>query len=142
MSETNIAFFSGRLVDFANRFIASELVRRGVEGIVPSHGDILCALFEEDGLPVSEIARRTHRTKSTICVLASKLEGNGYVERRPDPADRRAVGLWLTEKARGLKPVFEAISSDLADRITQSLSPEEAIVLGNLLARVVRNWKD
>lgn len=142
MSENTIAFFSGRLVDCANRFIASELVRRGVDGIVPSHGDILCALYAEDGLAVSEIARRTHRTKSTVCVLAAKLEANGYVERRPNPDDRRAVGLWLTEKARNLKPVFDAISADLAGRITRSLSPEEAIVLGNLLARVVGNWQE
>ena len=142
MKENMIAFFSGRLVDFANRFIAAELVRHGVEGIVPSHGDILCALYEKDGLAISEIARRTHRTKSTVCVLAGKLEQNGYVERRPDPQDRRAIGLWLTDKGKAAKPVFKSISAALCKKVEENLSPEEALVLNSLLARVVNGWKD
>lgn len=142
MKENMIAFFSGRLVDFANRFIAAELVRHGVEGIVPSHGDILCALYEKDGLAISEIARRTHRTKSTVCVLAGKLEQNGYVERRPDPQDRRAIGLWLTDKGKAAKPVFKSISAALCEKVEENLSPEEVLVLNSLLARVVNGWKD
>ena len=141
MTENMIAFLSGRLVDSANQFIAEELVRNGLEGIVPSHGDILCVLYEEDGLAISEIARRTRRTKSTICVLAGKLEKNGYVERRPDPDDRRALGLWLTDKGKAAKPVFESISAALCAKIAESLSPEETLVLNSLLARVVKNWK-
>lgn len=142
MKENMIAFFSGRLVDFANRFIAAELVRHGVEGIVPSHGDILCTLYEKDGLAISEIARRTHRTKSTVCVLAGKLEQNGYVERRPDPQDRRAIGLWLTDKGKAAKPVFKSISAALCEKVEENLSPEEVLVLNSLLARVVNGWKD
>ena len=141
MTENMIAFLSGRLVDSANQFIAEELVRNGLEGIVPSHGDILCVLYQEDGLAISEIARRTRRTKSTICVLAGKLEKNGYVERRPDPDDRRALGLWLTDKGKAAKPVFESISAALCEKIEESLSPEETLVLNSLLARVVKNWK-
>ncbi len=140
MKENMIPHYSGRLVELANGFIARELSNAGIEGIVPSHGDLLCALFREDGLAVSEIARRMNRTKSTVSVLTDKLEKYGFVERRPCPGDKRAIGVWLTQKALDLKPLFARISDGLAQKVVSSLSEEEALVLNSLLKRVVQNW--
>ena len=44
-----IAQSAGHIVAHANRFLVSELRRRGVTDIVPSHGDILNYLLRHDG---------------------------------------------------------------------------------------------
>ena len=51
-----IAQQAGRIVAHANRFLVSELRRRGVTDIVPSHGDILNYLLRHDGATSTDIA--------------------------------------------------------------------------------------
>ena len=76
-----IAQQAGRIVAHANRFLVSELRRRGVTDIVPSHGDILNYLLRHDGATSTDIAVGSHRTKPTVTVLVDKLIAAGYVER-------------------------------------------------------------
>src|SRR5438067_1126138 len=49
-------------------------------------------------MKVSEISKRLHVTSPTITQLLKGLEVNGLIERHIDPADRRTVGITLTEK--------------------------------------------
>ena len=84
-----IAQQAGRIVAHANRFLVSELRRRGVTDIVPSHGDILNYLLRHDGATSTDIAVGSHRTKPTVTVLVDKLIAAGYVERRRSTTDRR-----------------------------------------------------
>lgn len=98
-----IAQQAGRIVAHANRFLVSELRRRGVTDIVPSHGDILNYLLRHDGATSTDIAVGSHRTKPTVTVLVDKLIAAGYVERRRSTKDRRETEVWLTEKGRALR---------------------------------------
>src|SRR5690349_16846293 len=53
------------------------------------HGDVLQYL-DDEGTRVSELAVRAQITKQSMAELVLHLERYGYVERVPDPADRRA----------------------------------------------------
>ena len=64
-----------------HRFLKQELNRAGLPGMVPSHGLILGCLYSEDHLPMNRIARLIGRRKSTLTVLADKLENRGYIQR-------------------------------------------------------------
>jgi DNA-binding MarR family transcriptional regulator len=46
--------------------------------------------LDDEGTQVSELARRAQMTKQSMAELVAHLERHGYVERVPDPADRRA----------------------------------------------------
>ena len=54
-----------------------------------------------DGIRVTDLAEHARVTKQTAGALVDELEDNGYVARRPDPADARARLVVLT--ARGEK---------------------------------------
>lgn len=55
----------------------------------PPHGNVLQYL-DDEGTRVSELAARAQVTKQSMAELVLHLERHGYVERVPDPSDRRA----------------------------------------------------
>ena len=59
-----------------------------------------------DGLRPSDLAARMRVTKQALNYLLRDLEQNGYIERLPDPDDRRARRIALTERGRELVPVL------------------------------------
>jgi DNA-binding MarR family transcriptional regulator len=58
-----------------------------------------------DGMRPSDLAARMHVTKLALNYLLGDLERLGYLERRPDPDDRRARRITLTDRGRSLVPV-------------------------------------
>ncbi|GAB4519651.1 MAG: MarR family winged helix-turn-helix transcriptional regulator [Anaerolineae bacterium] len=60
---------------------------------------ILRALYEQDGRHASELARAVGRAATSFTPNLDKLQNKGYIERRPDKTDRRAVRIYLTEDA-------------------------------------------
>lgn len=137
MTHTTVFFHAGRLRELGNRHILAELDKVGLGDIAPSHGDVLAQLLACESCNMSELARRVHRTKSTVTALVEKLERNGYAQRVPDPADSRGVLVRLTDKGKALEPAFAAISDGLQRLITDRLSEEEAELLDRLLAKCV-----
>lgn len=63
----------------------------------PPHGDVLQYL-DDDGTRVSDLASRAQITKQSMAELVLHLERHGYVERVPDPTDRRAKLVRATAK--------------------------------------------
>lgn len=61
---------------------------------------ILRALYEQDGQHASELARAVGRAATSFTPILDKLQHKDLIQRRPDPADRRAVRIHLTDKAK------------------------------------------
>lgn len=87
-----------------HRFLKQELNRAGLPGMVPSHGLILGCLYSEDHLPMNRIARLIGRRKSTLTVLADKLENRGYIQRGASAEDNRVRQVSLTAKGEEAVP--------------------------------------
>jgi DNA-binding MarR family transcriptional regulator len=87
----------------------------------PSYGSILVPLFEEDGLRIGELARRSRLSKQTMTTMVRLLERDGFVRRERDPADGRAFRVVLTAKARRFEPVAERTLDELAALAQQLL---------------------
>ena len=85
----------------------------GFAEVRPSYGSILVPLFEEDGLRMSELARRARLSKQTMTTMVPLLERDGLVVRRGDPSDGRAALVSLTARGRRLEPVAAAILAEL-----------------------------
>ena len=82
----------------------------------------MLAFLDEDGVRATELARLSGRHKQIIGRLVDELEALGYVERRPDPADRRAKLIFPTE--RGLDQVL------LGDQIVADIEARHASEVG------------
>ena len=60
-----------------------------------------------------ELARRARLSKQTMTTMARALERDGLVERRVDQSDARATQIFLTERARELRPVAEQVLKEV-----------------------------
>jgi DNA-binding MarR family transcriptional regulator len=63
---------------------------------------VLRILMSEDGLKASEVADRAWSSPGTLTSVVNTLVRDGFVERKPDDADRRVVRLYITEQGRAV----------------------------------------
>jgi DNA-binding MarR family transcriptional regulator len=106
----------------ATRFLLSlqdELFQRlaeaGYDDLDPRHAAVL-AYLDEDGVRATELARLSGRHKQIVGRIVDELEELGYVERRPDPADRRAKLIFPTERGLGEIRLSDEIIADIEAR--------------------------
>lgn len=126
-----------KIQEKGNRFIVGRLRENGIEGLVPSHGDILAVLYYCGKSTMKNIADRIHRTKPTVTILVDKLERQGFVRREKSPEDSRITYILLTSKGEEFRPVFEKISKDLNELLYKNLSDSEAEILDKILEKMV-----
>ncbi len=100
---------------------------------------VLLQLWKEDGLKGSELADRLGVEPPTITRMIRRMESCGFVERRPDPADARSFRVHLTEKGRALEEPVARIWEEAEKKTLRGISPEETLVLRQLLARIRKN---
>jgi DNA-binding MarR family transcriptional regulator len=62
--------------------------------------------------------------KQTMAQVVEQLEEMGYVERRPDPRDRRGRLVFLTERGQAVRPVGAAAGRSVEQQWAQLSSPE------------------
>lgn len=130
-----------RIHQLSEEFLKGELEKAGLTGMVASHGHILGCLFMEDRLPMWRIVSLIKRRKSTLTVLADKLEQEGYIRREASPADSRVRHLALTPKAEAIRPVFMDIGERLRERFWKGFSPEEQTRFMDYLLRMESNFR-
>ncbi len=75
-------------------------------------------------------------TKQTAGHLVDQLQRAGYVERVPDPTDRRARLVRLTGKARAAVPVAEAEVARILTQWSTELGPDLSSALATALERL------
>jgi DNA-binding MarR family transcriptional regulator len=63
---------------------------------------VLRILMDADGLRASEVADRAWSSPGTLTSVVNTLVRDGFVERRPDEADRRVVRLHITDAGRAV----------------------------------------
>jgi DNA-binding MarR family transcriptional regulator len=90
-----------------------------------------------DGIQVAELAKLAQVRKQTMAQAVEQLEQLGYVERRPDPDDRRARLVVLTERGRAVKPVTAAAGARVEKRWATLTSPEDVETLRATLRRLL-----
>jgi DNA-binding MarR family transcriptional regulator len=101
-------------------YVQSRLEQRGFDDVRPAHMMIFQHLRPE-GSRVGELAERAHLTNQSVGYLIDYLERQDYVERRPDPRNRRATLVCLTE--RGWKEmaacagILDDLDAEIASRI-------------------------
>lgn len=140
MIKYNTASLTGKIRDNVNNMIIKELKYYGIEGVAPSHGDILMCLYKVDTLSVKEIAKEIHRTQPTVTVLIDKLQRLGYVRRVRSREDNRVSLISLTESGIELETIFREISSKLNKRIYGDLEESEKEQLEYLLEKVLSKF--
>ena len=121
--------------------LARELRREKIAGVSPHQVGLLVAIKYAPGVTVGELAAEERVSTAAMSKRVSRLERDGLVTRTQEEADRRRVGLTLTDEGqRTLRRVRSRRTAWLASRL-DTLSPDELAAvsaaldaLGHLLA--------
>lgn len=111
---------------------------RGI-GVSRPQWRVLTMLRRHEGINQGGLAELIEVEPITLCRMVDRLQEADLVERRADPADRRAWRLYLTEKARGLLEDMRPLALCLFDDAMAGLAEEEREALFQMLARLRTN---
>jgi DNA-binding MarR family transcriptional regulator len=103
----------------------------------PAYGSVLVPLFEEDGLRMGELARRSRLSKQTMTTLVRLMERNRLVRRERDPGDGRATRIFLTDRSVAFRPFAEAALRELDALVRARVSARDRRVLEEALKGVM-----
>lgn len=95
---------------------------------------ILRALYEEDGQHASDLARAVGRAATSFTPNLDKLQEKGYIERRPDPGDRRAVRIYLTKKGEEVREQVKKAGEEIDQQIARLFPQAEYETFLDVLA--------
>jgi len=111
------------------------LAEAGYGDIRPAH-TVIFALLDSEGMGISELTARAQTTKQVMNYLINAVEQNGYIERLPDPADKRAKIVRLTERGLQASRAGREILFSIEAEWTQTFGEVEMRELRALLERL------
>ena len=88
---------------------------------------------EPDGVSLKSLAKRMQMTIPATSLLVETMVGKGYMERKPNPTDRRAVCITLTEKGLSLFANVYAQFHNELDRRAKALTAEDLKTLSRIV---------
>lgn len=122
-------------------FIINELEKRGIEGLVLSHGAILLGLTRSKALNYKELSLQSGKSQQTVTTLIRKLVNEGYVEVFTDKNDKRSKLCRLTKKGKEFTPIMLEISENVYKIQYQGFTFDEIVAVRELLEKVNSNFK-
>lgn len=115
------------------------LTECGVEEFNGPQGHLLYLLWQEDGVPIAQLVKRSGLAKNTLTAMLGRMEEAGLVTRTQSGEDRRQVIIRLTGRARGLEEKYDQVSQQMNRLFYRGLTQEDAGLLDGLLDRVLEN---
>ena len=121
----------------ANRVFAKMLEEHGIHEINPAQGRIMFVLWQNDGIPITELARKTSLDKSTLTSMLDRLEEAGFVARVPSPQDRRKILVKRTEKDKTWQKVYAQVSQEMTKLFYDGFAESEVDEFEQYLRRIL-----
>ncbi len=137
LDRRNLGYLLAKASQRWNELLYERFRRGGFPEVRPAYGSILIPLYEEDGLRMGQLAQRARLSKQTMTTLIRLMERNGLVERREDPADRRATRVYLAERGHAFRPVAESALAEMDDLVRDLLPESERQIMTAALGRMV-----
>ncbi len=141
MKDKYIVYFVSKTKKKMINFIEKKLKEKGLDDLVPSYGNILTVLYDNNGkLSMKEIGKLIGRDKSTITPLVNKLSKLGYVIKEKSKEDRRVTYVKITEKGKEIEHKFKEISKEVYSTAYKDFTTEEKELLLRLLKKLNNNF--
>jgi DNA-binding MarR family transcriptional regulator len=116
---------------------ATEMLHaRGHDALTLAHTTLL-AHIDTEGTQITTLAARAGITKQSMGQLVTELEQKGYLQREPDPHDRRALRIKFTGKGEIFLQDAYAIKLELEAEYMALLGQDRYTLLYDLLSELI-----
>lgn len=133
--QPRISYIVGRL-DRALSLAVEERV--GAYGLTLPQYTALSVLRMRPGLSNAQLARRTFVRPQSMMQVISKLEGEGLIQRAPDPGHGRILRTEITDKGREVLAACDRSVTQMEKAMLEDFSREQRDELRDALLTMVR----
>ena len=113
--------------------------RARLRGMTRAQWAVLARIERQPGITQSELAHLTDVEPITVGRLIDRLEATGFLERRPDPSDRRVWRLRLTSKSSSVLREIGALRKELHQTMSRGIDVGTLDTLTEGLQRMRKN---
>jgi len=142
VQKTQGGFLISQIKQLQDRIFNRLLKEKGIDELNGPHGRILYVLWQNDNLPIGELAQRTSLAKSSITSMLDRMEEKGQITRIYDRNDRRQIRVRLSDKAKKLNKCYEEVSQRMNEIFYDGFSDEEILLFEKALNKILFNLKN
>lgn len=142
LDKTNGGFLITKIKQIQGRIFEKLLIEQGISQFNGAQGRILFVLWNEDNIPIKELANKTGLAKTTLTSMLDRLEQSGHIRRVYDAADRRTVRIKLTETTINLKEQYDEVSVKMSEIFYEGFEDEEIIAFEGSLDKILHNLEN
>jgi DNA-binding MarR family transcriptional regulator len=132
-------FLISKIKQISGRIFDRKLKDYDINDLNTAQGRIIFSLWQNDSIPISELARQTALGKTTLTSMLDRLEKSGHIVRKVDEKDKRNVLVSLTVKSKSLEGRYEAVSKEMTSLFYEGLSERQIDRFESLLKRILSN---
>ena len=101
--------------------------------------NLLSRLWLGDGVTQMQLCEHLKCEPPTVTNMVKSLEQNGFIYRKRDELDARIMRIYLTDKGKELEKPVEFKWKQQQEKLLHTISPEERLILRELMKRMERN---
>jgi DNA-binding MarR family transcriptional regulator len=131
-------FLMAKIRQVAGRIFERMLKDCNIE-ISSAQGRIMFALWQEEGISINELAKKTQLKKSTLTSMLDRLERMGYVRRQRSKKDRRKILIHRTSKDISLESEYVRLSQEHTKIFYHGFSEEQIDRFEKDLKHILKN---
>jgi MarR family transcriptional regulator for hemolysin len=131
--------FGFLLKEVSRRYVLEFEVRARAIPLTLAQAKTLVRLEKNQGVSQARLADLAEVDAMTMVRILDRMEADGLLERRPDPADRRARCLYLTAKAKPILSEIWRLSDDMRADVFADVGSAEREVFMAVLERIHDN---
>lgn len=112
------------LVHVLKRQLHEQIEQLGLP-IAPMHVRVIKIISKQSPCTAMDVVNFLNRDKAQVTRLIKTLIEEGFIEKRPNPEDKRSQCLLTTEKGNEVLSKIKAVDAEIFQKMTLNVSEEE-----------------
>lgn len=137
--EYQVGFLLSRATWAMNSFVNRMLRESELTDISVAYFAVLHALWENDGMSISDLGEKAQLEKSTMTSLIDRMEGAGLLRREDHPTDRRAYRICLTARGKELEKKLDQVVNRAYQHLTRGIAEKDLQKSIEICKQLVQN---
>jgi DNA-binding MarR family transcriptional regulator len=137
--EYQVGFLLSRATWAMNNSVNRMLRENGLGEISVAYFAVLQALWENDGMSITDLGEKAQLEKSTMTSLIDRMEGAGLVKREDHPTDRRAYQICLTPRGKDLEEKLDEVVARAYRHLTRGIPEGDLEISSRVCKRLIQN---
>jgi len=125
-----------------SRKIHALLSERGMREVSVGFIGVLFSLYEQDARKITELGELVALEKSTMTGLLDRMEQSGLLRREPDPNDRRAYRIMLTERGKYIEGDLVGVVEEAYRQLTKDIDTDNLEKAMGVLEHIIENARN